>query len=76
MDTAARSAYMDRRVGEMTEKGMDPKGATAQASREWFDRSSVARSSPTSWERKRRQAQAEFEATLQKQKKEKEAGVR
>jgi hypothetical protein len=74
-DTTARSAYVDRRVSEMTEKGMKAEDAAAQASREWFNQASVVPSdTPTTWERQRREAQAKFEADLAKQKK--EASVR
>jgi hypothetical protein len=73
-DTTARSAYVERRVSEMTEKGMTPDAAAAQASREYFRQSSVPSRTPTTWERQRRAAQAKFEAELARQKK--EASVR
>lgn len=73
-DTSTRSAFIDSRVEEMTEKGMKPEHAKAQASREWFRQSTGPSETPTSWERQRRAAQAKFEADLAKQKK--EASVR
>jgi len=60
----------------MTRKGMTKESATAQASREWFNQSSVPQDVPTAKEQARREAQAQFEADLAKQKKEAQAGVR
>lgn len=72
--TSARSDYMEQRVAEMTQKGMNPKAAAAQASHEWFRQASIASATPTAWELQRRAAQAKFEADLAEQKK--EASVR
>ena len=75
-DLSARSAFMNKRVAEMTERGRTKESATAQASREWFNHASVPSQTPTAWELQRRKAQAKFEAELIKQKKVQEAGVR
>lgn len=69
-DQMARSAYVDSRVKELTDKGVSKDEAANRASREWFARAPAASESPTYQELKRREAQSDFEADLAKQQKE------
>ena len=66
-DTAARSAFVDQRVEELTAKGLSREAAAARASREWFASAPVATEMPTPYELKRREAQSEFEEALLEQ---------
>jgi hypothetical protein len=72
-DLSARTEYIDRRVADLTEKGVDRDTAAARASREWFAQAPVASKVPTAYELKRREAQAEFTTYLDTRK---EGGVR
>ena len=68
-DLAARSAYVDQRVEELTGRGLSKGDAAARASREWFSRAPAASETPTYYELKRRAAQTEFNSYLEEQKK-------
>lgn len=66
-DSAARSAFVDQRVEELTAKGLSREAAAARASREWFASAPVATEMPTPYELKRREVQSEFEEALLEQ---------
>jgi hypothetical protein len=68
-DTAARSAYIEKRADELMRRGLHREDAVNQAANDWFSNAAVASQSLTPAERKRRQAESDFAAYYRNSKK-------